>query len=103
MTNNQDKIEELPTIEELERQKIQAEIQKLKKPLYKESAFYSVIAPSILALFILIITGVYSGWFNVRQERLKNEKILIEAQTKDSKTRKNQLKMRLKIWKKVQE
>ncbi len=61
-----DEINKLPLKERLEYQKIQAETKALKKSIFTQPAFYGVVSPTFLALVIFLVTGIYSGWFDVK-------------------------------------
>jgi hypothetical protein len=64
----------------LECEKLKAEITAINKPLVKTPGFYSAIAPVALAILGLAFSW-WSGWFDVQQTRVSNEKTLLEAQT----------------------
>jgi DNA repair exonuclease SbcCD ATPase subunit len=63
----------------LECEKLKAEIETVRKPVYHTPSFYAAIAPVILAILGLIFTWS-SGWFDVQHTRISNEKTLLEAE-----------------------
>jgi DNA repair exonuclease SbcCD ATPase subunit len=64
---------------ELECEKLRAEIESLRKPLYQTPAFYASILPVVLAIAGVIYSWS-SGWFDVQRTRLENDRKLLEAQ-----------------------
>jgi chromosome segregation ATPase len=74
----------------LEHAKLQAEIDSIRRPFYKTTAFYTAILPVVLAILGLIFSW-WSGWFDVQRTRITNEKTLIEAQTVQLKTERTTL------------
>jgi hypothetical protein len=64
----------------LEREKLKAEIENIRRPLFKTSAFYAALSPVALVFLGLVFTQL-SGWFDVQRTRVSNEKTLLEAQT----------------------
>jgi hypothetical protein len=65
---------------ELECEKLRAEIESLRKPLWQTAPFYTGVLPTLLAAIGLAAT-YFSGWFDVQRTRLTSEKTLLEAQT----------------------
>ncbi len=61
-------------------QKLEAEIQSIRKPIYKTRAFYQAMVPIVLAISGLILTWS-SGWFDSQRKEVNNSKLLnqIEA------------------------
>lgn len=75
-------IEELPLKKRLEYQKIQAETQELKRPLYLKPAFYGAIAPVILVLAGIAITWWF-GLLDIQKENRRAEISLLNKQIKE--------------------
>jgi DNA repair exonuclease SbcCD ATPase subunit len=63
----------------LESEKLQAEIDAIRKPYYRQASFYAAISPIALAIIGLIFTWS-SGWFDMQRTRIANEKTLLEAE-----------------------
>lgn len=64
----------------LECEKLKAEIDDIRKPVWHKTAFYSGVAPIALAVIGLVFTWG-TGWFDVQRTRVSNDKTLLEAQT----------------------
>lgn len=64
----------------LECDKLKAEIENIRRPLFKTAAFYAALSPVALVFLGLVFTQL-SGWFDVQRTRVSNEKTLLEAQT----------------------
>lgn len=79
-----------PDKAQLECEKLKAEIESIRKPFWRTTAFYSGVAPAILAALGLLFT-YSSGWFDVQRTRLSNEKTLLEAQTERLRTERTTL------------
>jgi tetratricopeptide (TPR) repeat protein len=92
-----DEIEKLSSIKErleckrlqAETEKHQAETREHEKSFLIKPVFLGTALPIILAIAIFVGHGMYSGWFNVKQKRLENEKILLDANTITLKREKN--------------
>jgi hypothetical protein len=74
----------------LECEKLQSEIEVLRRPFYKSPAFYAATAPVALAIVGVIFTWA-SGWFDVQRTRIGNEKLLLQAQTERLQTDRSNL------------
>jgi len=70
---------------QLECEKLQAEIEALRTPIWKTGGFYKDITPIALAFFGIVFTWS-SGWFDTQRTRISSEKTLVEAQTERLKT-----------------
>lgn len=71
---------ELSPREQLELAKLEVEIGLLNRPFWKQSAFYAA-ASTVLVPLLGALLAYGSGWFDLKQLELKNEKILLEADT----------------------
>ena len=79
----------------LECEKLRAEIKAIGKPLFKTPGFYSAFAPVALAVLGLVFTWS-TVWFDVQRTSVRNEKLLLEANTVQLKTEKNSLEAQAK-------
>jgi chromosome segregation ATPase len=64
----------------LECEKLAAEIKSIRKPFFHTTAFYTAIAPILLAIAGLIFSW-HTGWFDVQRTKINNEETLVRAQT----------------------
>jgi hypothetical protein len=64
----------------LECEKLKAETESIRRPVWHTAALYTSIAPVLLAALGLLWSW-QSGWFDVQRTRISNEKSLVEAQT----------------------
>jgi hypothetical protein len=53
----------------LECEKLKAEIENIRRPLFKTAAFYAALSPVVLVFFGLVFTQL-SGWFDVQRTRV---------------------------------
>jgi len=76
MNEPDDNNENLPPKDILERLKIKAEVDSIRKPFYKDYKFYSALLPLIIGFGGLIIS-YSSGFFDVQLHKIENEKVLL--------------------------
>jgi len=66
----------------VQREKVQAEIEDLRKPFWSKPEFYASISTAILAVVGLVFSWS-SGWFDTQQKNLDAQKNLLEIQIHD--------------------
>jgi hypothetical protein len=62
-------------------EKLDAEIEDLRKPLWRKPPFYAAVTPVCLAIIGLIFTWS-SGWFDAQQKRLDAQRTSLEFEVK---------------------
>lgn len=67
------------SIKQLEQEKLKAEIENLKKPIYHKSSFYAAMLPVLLGVITLIFSAA-SGYFDVRIDKIKVQEERLEYQ-----------------------
>jgi hypothetical protein len=76
--------EKLGQKEELERKKLQAEIDAINLPFYKRPTFYAALIPVVFGIMGLMFTS-WSGFFDVKREQIAVEKSHLELDVKQLK------------------
>jgi hypothetical protein len=84
------KFSELDPKERLECLKLRAEIRQIRRPIHTQPSFYTALAPVLIAVVGLIFSAA-SGWFDVQQQRLKNERASLELQNDSLQARRDVL------------
>lgn len=73
----------------MEAEKLQAEIEAIRRPLYKTPSFYTALSPVLLAALGVIFTWA-SGWFDTQRKSIEADKKLLTIETKELEQKKHQ-------------
>ena len=75
--------------QKLEAEKLRAEIEAIRRPFYKATAFYTSISPVVLALLGFWFT-YNSGWFDTQRKSIEADKKLLTVETIQLESRKKE-------------
>lgn len=73
---------QLPSKDDLERQKLALEIQELERRWWQRPVYLSILLPVVLAA-LTVLAGILSGYFNQERRRLKDDVALLKKQKSD--------------------